>query len=310
MQDFIDAMTFAFKEILRPKSTKYAMGTGLVVTLIWILIAYLLWSPLVTLTGFTIELLPFSMIRSNGAWMLSSFIWLQLVLVTFALIFAFLGNFITQQANKSRYNAIAIIIAIFSALFWSIIWFYEGDFIYDQILKLFTWLPFETIQKSLAYLIAFYIIYSAIIVTHIFVTSLFSINYLNEIRQEHFAYDAFNQTKEINTLLKTIKDTLIFVALSIITLPLLFIPIVNFIILVLLWVWLMKDTLSYDTASYVFAKDFKGALQKYKKAVWAIAFIGSLFNFIPVFNLFGPYFSELAMLYYFKEKRDLTDETI
>jgi len=308
MQDFMDALIFSFKELLRPKTTKYAMGSGFVVTLVWILIGYATWPALVDFTSSILSMLPFSMIRSNGAWMLSSFIWLQAVLVTFALIFAFLGNLISQKVQNQHYSAFALIIGLGSALFWTIVWISEGDVIYAQSLKLFTWLPFETIEKALAYLIAFYILYTGIIITLIFVTSMLSSSFFQAIKEEHFAYDTFYDDIESKTIRKTLKDTAVFIGLSILTLPLLFIPILNFIILVVLWVWLMKDTLAYDTSSYVFGKDAQAKREEYKLATWGFALIGSLFNFIPVFNVFGPYFTELALLYYYKEKRDLHQE--
>lgn len=308
MQDFMDALIFSFKELLRQKTTKYAMGSGFIVTLLWVLIGYFTWPILVNFTSSILSMLPFSMIRSNGAWMLSSFIWLQAVLVTFALIFAFLGNFIAQKVHNKHYSTFALIIGLGSALFWGVVWLSEGDVIYTQALKLFTWLPFETIEKTLAYLIAFYILYTGIIITLIFVTSMLSSSYLQTIKEEHFPYDRFYDDIESKTVTQTLKDTAIFIGLSILTLPLLFIPILNFVILVVLWVWLMKDTLAYDTSTYVFGKEAKEKREEYKIATWGFVFIGSLFNFIPAFNVFGPYFTELALLHYYKEKRDLSPE--
>jgi hypothetical protein len=308
MQDFMDAVIFSFKELLRPQTSRYALGSGFVVTLVWIIIGYAIWPTLVNFTSSILSMLPFSMIRANGAWMLSSFIWLQAVLVTFALIFTFLGNLISQKIQAQRYSAFALVIALLSALFWSIIWISEGDVIYTQALKLFTWLPFETIEKALAYLIAFYILYTGVIITLIFTTSMLSHSYFQAIKEHYFPYDLFYGEPQSKTIIKTLKDTGVFILLSIVTLPLLFIPVVNFFILVFLWIWLMKDTLAYDTSAYVFGKEAEEKRKEYKVATWGFALLGSLFNFIPVFNVFGPYFSELAMLYYYKEKRDLAQE--
>jgi len=247
---------------------------------------------------------PFSLIRSNGAWMLSTFLWLQLVLVTFSLIFSFLGNLIMEKVQREKYASLTLLIGLASAAFWGIVWFYEGSYIYAQFLKLLTWLPFETIEKGLAYLIGFYIIYTGIIVSIIFVTSAYSNTFLQHVKERHFPYDKMYDEYEYKTIKQTIKDTLIFTAASVISFPLLFIPVINFFILVGLWIWLMKDTLACDTAAFVFGEVDKEKLKEYKGAVWGIAFVGSLFNFIPVFNVFGPYFTELAMFYYLKEKRD------
>ncbi|SFV69685.1 Probable transmembrane protein [hydrothermal vent metagenome] len=304
MQDFMDSVIFGFKEILRAKTMKFAMSGGLIISFVWIVIGAFFWDGVVSLSSSILSLIPFSLIRSNGAWMLSAFLWLQAVLITFALIFAFLGNLIVQKVQREKYASLSLIIGLLSAAFWSIVWFYEGGYIYSQFLKLLTWLPFETIEKGLAYLIGFYLIYTAIIVTIIFVASAYSTEFLQNIKEEHFPYDIMYDDYEYKTIKQTIKDTGIFIAISIISFPLLFVPIVNFVILVGLWIWLMKDTLASDTAAFVFGAAQQEKLKEYKGAIWGITFIGSLFNFIPVFNVFGPYFTELSMFYYFKEKRD------
>ena len=303
MQDFMDAVVFGFKEILRANTMKFAMMSGIVVSAVWLIIGIFFWDSLVSFSSSIISLLPFSMIRSNGAWMLSTFLWLQLVLITFALIFAFFGNMMVEKMEREKYASFSLLVGILSAFFWGIIWFFKSDYIYAQFLKLLTWLPFETIEKGLANLIGFYIIYTAIIVTLIFVTSLFSGKLLSSVKEQHFPYDQMYDDNEEQTIKQTFRDTAIFTVASVVSFPLLFVPIVNFIILVLLWVWLMKDTFSGDAAAFVFGKVDKEQLKEYRVGIWGISFIGSLFNFIPVFNVFGPYFTELALFYYLKEKR-------
>jgi hypothetical protein len=303
MQDFMDAVVFGFKEILRASTMKFAMLSGIVVSAVWIVIGVFLWGDIIAFTSSVLSMIPFSMLRSNGAWMLSTFFWLQLVLITFALIFAFFGNMIVEKLEREKYASFSVTVGVLSALFWGVVWFFKGDYIYTQFLRLLTWLPFETIEKGLSYLIGFYLIYTAIIVTLIFVTSLFSGSFLQEIREKHFPYDRMYDDYEVQTLKKTVRDTVIFTGLSILSFPLLFVPVLNFIILVGLWVWLMKDTLATDTAAFVFGEGYSQKLKEYKLGLWGIGFIGSLFNFIPVFNVFGPYFTEITMFYYLKEKR-------
>ena len=304
MQDFMDAVIFGFNGIFRAKTIKFAMLSALAISAVWIVLGFIFWDGITAFTSSILELIPFSMLRSNGAFMLSAFLWLQAVLVTFALFFAFLGNSIIEKVDKEKYAALTVRIGLLSALFWSMVWFFAHGYIYAQFLKLLTWLPFETVQKGLAYLIAFYIIYTGIIVTIIFVTSMFSSSYLSEIREQFFPYDKMYDDYEYKTVVKTLKDAGVFLGLSIISFPLLFIPVLNFFILVGLWTWMMKDTISYDTAAFVFGEVEKEKLKEYKGAIWGLNIMGSFFNFIPVFNVFGPYFTELALFYYFKEKRD------
>ena len=304
MQDFMDAVVFGFKGVFKAKTMKFAMTSGLIISVIWVAIGLLFWNGIITNTSSVLELIPFSMLRSNGAWMLSVFLWLQLVLVTFALIFSFLGNMIVEKISRDKYATLSLTIGLASAVFWGIVWFFEHAYIYAQFLKLLTWLPFETIEKGLSYLMGFYVIYTGIIVSMIFVTSMFSGKFLSEIKEKEFPYDTMYDEYEYNTIRKTLKDTAIFIAISIISFPLLFIPVINFLILIGLWTWLMKDTIAYDSAAFVFGEVEKEKLKEFKGAIWGLNMIGSLFNFIPVFNVFAPYFTELAMFYYLKEKRD------
>ncbi len=304
MQDFMDAVFFGFKGIFQTKTIKFAMLSALMISAVWLVVGMIFWNGITAFTSSILEFIPFSMLRSNGAFMLSAFLWLQAVLITFALFFAFVGNSIIEKVDNEKYAALTVKIGLISALFWGVVWFFIHSYVYAQFLKLLTWLPFETVEKGLAYLIAFYLIYTGIIVTMIFITSLFSSSYLSEIRVQFCPYDRMYDEYEYKTVIKTLKDAGVFLALSIISFPLLFIPVLNFFILVGLWTWMMKDTISFDAAAFVFGEVEKEKLDEYKGAIWGLNIIGSFFNFIPVFNVFGPYFTELALFYYFKEKRD------
>ncbi len=304
MRDVIHAVIFGFKEILTWEVMKLALISGVIVSAIWAFIGFLFWGQIVGFGSYVLELVPFSMVRSNGAWMLSSFLWFQLVLLTFALIFAFFGNLILRSVSKERYTSFSVIVAISSAIFWAIVWFYKGDYIYHQFLQLLTWLPFETIEKGIGYLIGFYFIYSAIVVTMVFVVSIFSKPLIKSIQKRDFPDDESVKNHAFKSIGYTIRDSAIFLIVSLIAFPLLFIPIVNFIVLVAMWVWLVKDTFKYDAASLLFDKVDKQMLKEHNLATWTISFITALFNFIPVFNIFGPFFGEISMFHYFKSKKN------
>lgn len=304
MQDVLDAIVFGFSEIFKKNVMKFAMLSGLVVSVVWIMIGLLFFDSIVGMSSSILNLVPFSMIRSNGAWMLSTFIWLQLVLVTFALVFTFVGTLLGSKESKTSFAQTALFIGLGSAFFWAVVWFFKGDIIYAEFLKLFTWLPFETVETSIAYLISFYILYTGIIVSLIFVASALSLKFLHEIKEKLFPYDKMYEEHEYKNMRQTLKDTGIFILVSILSFPLLFIPVLNFVILVGLWVWLSKDTLAYDVFAFVFGKIDREKLKEYKLGLWVITVFGSLFNFVPILNAFAPYFTQSAMFYYLKEKRD------
>lgn len=89
MKNMIHAVIVAFSEILRWETIKVVLLSGILVTAFWVGVGFMLWDQLMAISAKILEFVPFSMIRANGAWMLSAFLWFQLVLITFALIYAF-----------------------------------------------------------------------------------------------------------------------------------------------------------------------------------------------------------------------------
>jgi len=304
MKEISKSILFGFKEILNWHTMKYILLSGVVATLTWIGIGFMIWDGLISISAKIVELVPFSMVRSNGAWMLSTFLWFQLVLVTFALIFAFGGNLILRKLSKESYSVVSILTLLGSALFWGIIWFFKGDYIYAQFLKLLTWLPFETIEKGVAFLIGFYIIYNAIVVTMLFFASMFSEPIIENIELTEFNEDDVVTGNIFKSVRYTLKDSLIFIIVSIIAFPLLFIPVLNIFIQVGLWIWLTKDTISYDAFALTHKEVEKSAMKQYAFAIWIITMVTVLFNFVPVLNIFGPYFGTIVLYYYFKNRRN------
>jgi len=300
MQDIAESIIFGFKEILNYHTMKLVLLIGVVVTGVWSLVGYILWDALVGVSSSIIDMVPFSMIRANSAWMLSSLLWFIVVIVTFALILIFFGNTILEKISKEKYSSFSLGIAFSSAVFWAFIWFLNTGVIHTKLVQLMNWLPFQTVEDTLAYLLAFYFVYSGIIVTMLLATSFFSEKFLTNISKKHFPYDRLLEEDEVETSRNRTKDVLIYAIVSLVAFPLLFVPVINFIIQIVLWVWLIKDTFVLDSAALLVKKEQRAKLSEHKTAFFFIGVITALFNFLPVFNLFGPFFGELSMFYYIR----------
>jgi len=300
MKNSIHAIIFAFKEVFSWHTMKYTLLSGIVVIGLWSMVGVMFWEHLMAMSSSIIDMVPFSMVRSNGAWMLSTFLWLQVVLLTFALILAFLGNFILRHTEKEKYSTFSMYVFLGSALFWGVVWYLKGDIIYAKFLTLLTWLPFETVEKGIAFLIGFYLLYNAVVVTMIFITSFFSEPLLISIEKRHFDGEEVRRDHLFRSLGYTIKDAFIFLFASLIAFPLLFVPVVNLLVQIALWMWLIKDTMGYDAHSLTYEKVDKTVIKEHRVSVWFISFITALFNFVPILNLFGPTFGEVALFHYFK----------
>jgi len=155
-------------------------------------------------------------------------------------------------------------------------------------------------RRVVAFLIGFYLIYNAIIVTLLFVTSIFSEPLLVSVEERHFKEDDVVRDHVFRVVGYTIKDSFIFIIVSLIALPLLFVPVLNIFVQIALWIWLIKDTMTYDAAALSYEKVDKEALKEHKAALWFISLVTALFNFVPILHLFGPYFGEISMFHYLK----------
>ncbi len=301
MQDLTESIIFGFKEILNYQTMKLVFFIGVSVTLLWSAIGYMLWDTLISISSSIIDLVPFSMIRSNSAWMLTSLLWLVLVIVTFALILIFFGNIILEKVSKERYTAFSLTLIFVSAAFWGLVGFLNAGTLHNKLLQLLNWLPFETVEATMAYLLGFYFIYSGIIVTMLFVTSFFSESLLTKISKKHFPYDALLEENELETSRNRVVDIAIYTVVSLLAFPLLFIPVVNFLLQIALWIWLIKDTFVEDSSALLVDAQKMKRLSEYKKSFFIISGVTALFNFLPLFNIFGPFFGEITMFYYIKQ---------
>lgn len=300
MKNMMQSIIFGFREILTWNTMRYALLSGLIVSIIWGIVGYFVWDYIIAISSHILDWVPFSMVRSNGAWMLSTFLWLQLVLVTFAFVFVFFSNLVIRHINKDKYTLFSFWVAGGSALFWAVIWFFKGDAIYGSFLELLTALPFETVEKGIAFLIGFYFLYNAIVVSMVFVASFFSEALIVSVEKRHFEDDEVRRDHLWSSMGYSVKDSFIFVAVSLLVFPLLFIPLLNIVVQIALWTWLIKDTMSYDTAALVYEKVDTKVLQEHRTAIWFLSIMVALFNVIPVLNIFGPYFGLIALFHYLK----------
>ena len=300
MKETIESMMFGFREIFTWHTMKYALVTGLLVMSIWISLGILFWDSLNAMSMTLIGFLPLDMMISDGTWMMSTFIWLIMVLLTFAFVYIFLGNFILTKISQERYGLFSILLMLGSAVFWIIIWVLNSELIHSKIVAFLKTLPYTTVEHGLAYLFTIYIIYNAIVISMLFVVNLFNKPLIGHLSTKHYDGElAPHHT--LQAFKYTIKDTVIFMLISLIAFPLLFIPIINFMVQIALWMWLTKDTLQYNTASLVFDEIKEDEIKKYRKDIWFISFFTVLFNFVPIFNIFAPFFGEISMFHYWKQ---------
>ncbi len=296
MNNIFYALIESFQTITKRNIAKFALLSGIGLALVWAIIGFFIWHPLIDFTAHLLDFVPFALIKDNGIWMFSSVIFIQVIFISFAFIIIIANSAIIKDSKKQKYPLYILSIAFSIIFFWTIVWYANHTSIHIALAKILTWFPFKTIEQSVSYIFAIYILYSLFIISLLFFVSFFSKKILNI----GLNYNV-NKNFEFKIIKRTIKDSLIYLIASIVFFPLLFIPIVNFFIQILVWIWLSKDTITFDIGTIFYDKEIiKNIKQQHRFAIWFIIFTASFLNLIPLLNIFSPYFGEFAMYYYFE----------
>jgi len=300
LKEVFASIQFGLKEVFTWHTMKYVLVSGFLVMALWVGIGLFVWEPLVKMSQWFIGFLPLNMILSDGAFMLSAFLWFLLSLLSTTFIYLFFGNFLMNKVAKERYTRFSLILLGVNTLFWGVIWWLNREMIHQEMASFLKTLPYTTVEEGLALLFAGYILYNGVIVTLLFVVNLLNRPLLTHLATRHYD-EACLAHHSWGAFGYTLKDTLLFLGISLLLFPLLFVPFINVVVQIALWVWLSKDTIQYNTASLVFENP-QEVLQKGKhKEIWLISTMAVLFNFIPFLNIFSPFFAEVTLFHYWKQ---------
>ncbi len=194
-----------------------------------------------------------------------------------------------------------------SILLWIILLWASWDLYAGLIATYIQKIPFvgswEWFQSSGAFLTALIVGYMLIIITITIFTSLYSEPLLIKLAKKHYPNVSVVGSPNITTsVILSIKAGLIFLILFLFTFPLIFIPILGQVWMLWLWSILIKEPTAYDVAP-LFIADKKKVKEKTKKS-GIIAMIASLFNYVPVLNIFAPVFAQILFLHHILGKRN------
>jgi len=160
-----------------------------------------------------------------------------------------------------------------------------------------SWIPWEWVQTSGAFVATLSFTYMLFIVMVSLLTSLQSETLLLSLAKKRYPDVPVVGSANITTsILLTLKASIVFLLLFIITLPLLFIPIFGQVWVLYLWSILLKEPTIYDVGS-LFIHD-KKILKEKKKQTNVLAMTAALFNYIPLINIFAPVFAQILFLHH------------
>jgi len=295
--EFLYSITEAFQDLSNNKIKKLSIINGIVWAFIWLVLGVVLYTPLLQFTKEMINLLPFTFVKVSGAEFILMIIWLQSVLVTIGIFFA-----LFNQILSKRFLSLLIVLVI--AVIWGMFfWTYQSSFIFrlERLLKIF---PFESIEEAVANVLAVFIFYSFYVASIYLSFLALSPKILEELKQEQYPTIKTEKNFSIFKLsFLMIRDLLIFIIALFVLYPLLFVPFINLVVIIVLWMFLIKASI-LEIIFMVFGKEDIN-----KKNIYIFSVASVLLNFVPIINLFAPAFGVLSVYHYIMElKVDKVDK--
>jgi len=160
------------------------------------------------------------------------------------------------------------------------------------ILSFFSWIG-EINSISVTY----FIIYLLFTIFISIFSAIYSEKLIIKIAQKRYPnIQVVGTPKTSVSVLITIKSSIIFMILVLLSLPFLFIPIFGQIVMLYLWSILIKEVTIYEVGK-LFIND-KAILKAKRKKSRLIAIIASSLNYIPILNIFAPIFAQILFLHH------------
>jgi len=295
----------SLRDLVRGPVLNEVLVTGTPILLIWIGIGWVLWDQLLVWTARLISWVPFSIVKADGAMLVLFLIWAVAVSVSYAFITAVFAPLIFRRIRRGYYYysfTALLLLAVGWGWFFMLNWHALKSAIADRLL---TWLPFQTVAEGSAVLLNFYIFYSFYILSLYLILSFYRKDFLETVREMEYPDASFNE-KKLKTAHSFIamRDALMFLALTVLFFPLLLIPILNVLIQLFLWAWLYRDSNFRGTCKLYCDEKTFNRLKHHSFIIWSIAFFASIFNFIPIINIFTPFFAQLVAFHWIMAEKE------
>jgi hypothetical protein len=294
----------SLRDLVRGPILGQVLATGIPMILIWIGIGWVVWDELLVWTTKLISWVPFSIVKADGAMLVLFLLWGVAVLATFAFVTAIFAPLIFRKMRRGYYYYSFSALLLLAAG-WA--WYFMANWHTLKVAiadKLLVWLPFQTVAEGSAWLLNFYILYSFYILSIYLLLSFYRKDFLETVREIEYPDSSLNE-KRLKTLHSFIalRDGLMFLVMTVVLFPLLLIPIVNVLIQLFLWAWLYRDSNFRGTCKLYCDQATYERLRHHSFIIWSIAFFASLLNFIPIINLFTPFFAQLVAFHWIMQEQ-------
>lgn len=298
----------SIRDLVRWEVLREVLVTGIPMILIWLGIGWVFWDKLLYWSTLLISWVPFSVVKANGAMLVLFLLWALAVLVSYAFLTAIVGPLFFRRMKKGYYYYSFTALLGFAMLWGWLMMLNWGSLEKWIANKLLVWLPFQTVAEGSAVLLNFYVFYSFYILSLFLVLSLYRKDFLETVREiEYPDLEIAAEKVKVSHLPVALRDSLLFIVLTVLFFPLLMIPIVNVLIQLFLWAWLYRDATFRGTCQLYCSTEEYERLRHHRAVIWSIAFFASLLNFVPIINIFTPFFAQLVVFHWIMQSKGIAN---
>jgi len=196
---------------------------------------------------------------------------------------------------------------IVAAIFWGIVFFVFHSQINDFFVYLISHIPFISdsnwIKNIIEVIGGIFIYYQLLIITSTLIVGVIADKIVDRINEKYYHLKKQGFGSFIGSIGITLKYNLIFIILFIILLPAMFIPGINIIVNIMLWIILIKNPIFYDSIAMYASKEEYQILKNNKKTTtFIIAFLSALLFLVPILGVF-VYIAQLLLFTHYNLKR-------
>ena len=201
----------------------------------------------------------------------------------------------------------SLIPIVIAAIFWGVVFFIFHTNINNMFVWVVSHIPFVSdgswIKDILETVGGIFVYYQLLIITSVMIVGIVADKIVDRVNEKYYHLDknGFGTTGE--SIIISLKQNMIFIILFIILLPTMFIPLINIVVNILLWMVLIKKPIFYDSISTIASKDEYDRLYSNNKIrIRLITLLGASLFLIPILGIF-VYIIQLLIFTHFNMQR-------
>lgn len=192
-----------------------------------------------------------------------------------------------------------------AALFWGIVFFIFHGPINEMLAWLLSHIPFldaEWIRNIVEAVGGVFLYYELLIVTSVMLVGIIADRVVDRINDKYYHLPKQGFGTLMGSVGTSLKYNVIFILLFLLFLPAMFVPGMNILVHLFLWMILIKEPLFYDSvAMYADRESYRRLKKNYRVQIFILSLVAAALFFIPFIGVF-VYVLQLLIFTHFNLK--------